>query len=151
MNRRQKSLIINFVLVVSATLIFMGIIINLRDWVNKSEAIRGMQILSDEVIKYRKKNNSTPPGSYISRLQKELGIVRLGTFCYRAQWIGYNAEPDEILAYSRMEFKSLLNKGCVVMRLDGRVEWMAIEEFEKLLSEQQDEMEKSYYEADASI
>jgi hypothetical protein len=46
------------------------------------------------------------------------------------------------LAYTEKKYRSLLvGKGYVVLRLDGRVEWMGKREFETLLAQHQSPME----------
>jgi hypothetical protein len=57
-------------------------------------------------------------------------------------WISFDSSGDEILAYAKKEYHSLLfSEGFVVLKLDGRVEWMSDEEFKKLLARQQNPME----------
>jgi hypothetical protein len=46
------------------------------------------------------------------------------------------------LAYSEKDYpSSLLSDGYVVLRLDGRVEWIGKRQFEEMLAQQQDEVE----------
>lgn len=141
MNQRQKSIICNFVFVVVATTIFVVAMINVKDLVNKSEAMRAMDLLGQDILQYREKFKSLPPESYVKSKIDFLKIVRLGDLKYRARWIGFEAEPDTILAYSLKDYSFLVKKGYVVLRLDGRVEWMAKPEFRKLLNEQQTQVE----------
>jgi hypothetical protein len=71
------------------------------------------------------------------------GHARLTNMSYRAQWINFNAEPNEVLAYSEKNYpSSLLSSGYIVLRLSGSVEWMNEEQFEKLLPATQREREK---------
>jgi len=117
--------------------------VNFKDWVNRSEAMGAMKQLSRVVLTYRKEYGSVPPESYVNEIKKDLkGWVRLGNLKYRAQWIDFDAKPDEILAYAEKKYpSSLLNDGYVVLRLDGRVEWMDKQQFEKLLAQQQSKWE----------
>jgi len=81
----------------------------------------------------------TPPESYVDRITESLpGAARMGNLEYRARWIGFGTPDDAILAYSRQRYRSsFLGDGAVVLRLDGTVEWMRLEEFEPLLKKQQ--------------
>jgi type II secretory pathway pseudopilin PulG len=143
MNKRQKAILIEFITVIVITAIAVGAMVNFKDWVNRSEAISAMKQLSQVVLKYRKEYGSVPPESYVNEIKKNLkGGVRLGNLKYRAQWIDFDAPPDEILAYAEKRYpSSLLNDGYAVLRLDGRVEWMNKQQFEKLLAHQQSKME----------
>ena len=70
------------------------------------------------------------------------GHVRLGRVTYRALWISFEATGDEILAYRQVNYRSLfVGSGYVVLRLDGRVEWMKKQQFEELLAHQQTQRE----------
>lgn len=127
------------VTVIAVTAVAVIAMINLKDWVNRSEALRAMEQLGKKILEYRQTNGSVPPQSFVD-IQKERveGHVRLGSLRYRAQWIDFDATKDEILAYSEKKYRSLLlGHGYVVLRLDGRVEWMGKGQFEKLLAQQQ--------------
>jgi len=143
MNKRQKAILIEFITVIAITVIAVATMINFKDWVNRSEAMGAMKQLSQEVLEYRNEHGAVPPESYVNEIKKDLrGWVRLGDLKYRAQWIDFDAKPDEILAYAEKNYSSsLLNDGYVVLRLDGRVEWMDKQQFEKLLVQQQSKME----------
>ena len=143
MNKRQKSILINFTIVIIITAVAVVAMINFKDWVNRSEAMRAMEHLSQIVLQYRKSYGSVPPESYVDRIKEELeGHVRLGNLQYRARWIDPDATPGEVLAYTGKKYRSsLLSDGYVVLRLDGRVEWMGKQEFDTLLPEQQRQME----------
>ena len=141
MNQRQKSILRNVVFVFAVTAIFVAAMVNVKDLINKSEAIRAMELLAQQVTQYRAKNHSTPPESYLLGQYENLGIVRLGDLNYRAQWISYESEPGTILAYAKKNYQFLVKRGYVVMFLDGRVEWMRPKEFKKLLKEHQTQAE----------
>jgi hypothetical protein len=102
-----------------------------------------MEHLSRIVLAYRQEKGTVPPEFEIKRIKQTLqGHARLGELKYRSRWIDFESTSDEILAYIRKEYSSLLlTDGYIVLRLDGRVEWMGLEEFEKLLTQQQDTME----------
>lgn len=143
MNKRQKDVLINFVIVITVTVIVVIAMINFKDWINRSEATRAMEHLSQIVLAYRQEKGTVPPEFDIERIKNTLeGHARLGELKYRARWIDFESTADEILAYIRKEYSALLlSDGYIVLRLDGRVEWMGVEEFEKLLAQQQSTME----------
>jgi len=143
MNRRQKAVLINTTTVLVITAIAVAAMINLKNWVNRSEAMRAMEHLGRIVLQYRQSYGSVPPQSYIDRIKEELeGHVRLGEVIYRAQWINFESTPDEILAYTEKHHSSwLFGKNYIVLRLDGRVEWMDKQELDTLLAQQQTSQE----------
>jgi len=143
MNRRQKAILRDFATVIVITAIAVVAMIIFKDFVNRSEAMRAMEDLGQRVLKYRQKHSLVPPKSWVDRQRENLpGNVRLGNLQYRAQWIDFESTPDEILAYAERNYNSLfLGDGFIVLRLDGRVEWMDKQEFDTLLPEQQRQME----------
>lgn len=143
MNRRQKAILIDFVVVITITAVAVLAMINLKDWVNRSEAMRAVEQLGQEVLNYRNEHGSVPPESYIDSIKESLqGRARLGKLWYRARWIDFDCPPDEILAYSEKNYHSLfLSSGFIVLRLDGKVEWMDKQKFEALLARQQSPLE----------
>ena len=145
MNKRQKSIIREFILVcVIITAVVVGLLY-FRDYVNRTEGMRAMQQLGQIVLNYRQKHGSVPPEYYVEQIQGQLeGNVRLGGLVYRARWIEYGATGDEILAYTRKEYGMIIGTGYIVLRLDGRVEWMGVKEFKKLFDLQQSPEEKRF-------
>ena len=143
MNKRQKAILVKFIIVIVITAVAVVAMINFKDWVNRSEAMRAMEHLGQVVLQYRKNHGSVPPESYVDGIKEDLeGHVRLGNLRYRARWLDFESTPDEILAYTEKNYRSLLvGKGYVVLRLDGRVEWMGKREFETLLAQHQSPME----------
>jgi len=143
MDKRQRTITVEVVTVIIVTAVAIAAMFNFKDWVNRSEAIRAMEQLSQVVTKYRQEHGSIPAESYVTSIKKDLkGSVRLGDLRYRAAWIELDAKPDTILAYTEKKYpSSLLGDGYVVLRLDGRVEWMGKEQFEKLLAQQQSKSE----------
>ncbi len=143
MNKRQRTITVEVVTVIIVTAVAIAAMFNFKDWVNRSEAIRAMEELSQVVTKYHQEHGSIPAESYVTSIKKNLkGWVRLGDLRYRAEWIDLDAKPDTILAYTEKKYpSSLLGDGYVVLRLDGRVEWMGKEQFEKLLAQQQSKLE----------
>ncbi|MCK4914172.1 MAG: hypothetical protein KAI59_03650 [Planctomycetes bacterium] len=139
MQKRQRNILMNFSAVIIVTIIAVVAMINLRAWINRSEAMRAMEHLGKIVLDYRSKYNSVPPQSYVDDAEKKLiGSVRLGQLNYRALWIDFGASPEEVLAYTEKDYHSLfVGSGFVVLRLDGSVQWLPKQEFEKLLSKQQ--------------
>ncbi|MHA2497430.1 MAG: hypothetical protein ACXAEI_18310 [Candidatus Hodarchaeales archaeon] len=143
MNKRQKAILAEFLAVMLITAVAVLAMINFKDWVNRSEAIRAMESLSKKILEYRQTHGSVPPKSWVDEQTERLpGYVRLGDLQYRGLWIDFESTPDEILAYAERNYKSLLvEKGYVVLRLDGRVEWLGKQEFETLLARQQSQSE----------
>ncbi|MEE9370444.1 MAG: hypothetical protein V3W45_03130 [Sedimentisphaerales bacterium] len=149
MNRRQKAILKDFAIVIIATAIAVMAMINLKDWVNRSEAMRAMEHLRRSLQQHRDKHSSVPSQSWVDSQIKILpGHVRLGELQYRGPWISYDSTGDEVLAYTKKNYHSLLlGKGYVVLRLgavlsdDGRVEWMEKQQFESLLAQQQSPLE----------
>lgn len=146
MNRRQKAILRDIITVVIVTTIAVVAMINLRNWLNRSEAMRAMEHLGRTVLQYRKEYGSVPPESYVLGIRENLpGHGRLfGRLYYRARWIEFESGPDEILAYTRKGYPSLfLGRRFVVLMLDGRVEQMNADQLQALLDRQQSPMEKA--------
>jgi hypothetical protein len=143
MTKRQKAILREFIIVTAITMVAVVAMINLKDWLNRTEAIRAMEQLGEVVLNYRRVHHSVPPESYVDQLRTDLeGHVRLGELRYRGLWVDFDSGPDEILAYTEKNYKSfVVGKGYVVLRLDGRVEWLGKKEFETLLAQQQSPME----------
>ncbi len=143
MNKRERSIILNFAAVTVVTAIAILAMVELKNWVNRAEAMRAMNHLGALVLKHREQHGYVPPESYIEEVKQEIqGSVRLGEVRYRARWIDVNRKPDVILAYVEKTYRSLFfSSGVVVLRLDGRVEWMDTVSFKKLLSSQQSPLE----------
>ncbi len=143
MNKRQKNIVTNFAIVIAVTAVAVVAMVELKNSVNRSEAMRAMEHLGQIIFKYRQDNGIVPPESYVDAIKKELqGGVRLGKLYYRARWIDLDSTPDEILAYAGKQYHSLLfRSGYVVLRFDGRIEWMDKKTFETLLTSQQSPLE----------
>jgi len=143
MNRRQKSIIYDFIFVVVIIILAVVGLVNFKDYVNRAEAMRAMEHLGRVVLGHRQAYGAVPAEYYVDEVRKDLeGSARLGKLFYRARWIEFGATGDEILAYTEKRYSSILGDGCVVLRLDGRVEWMKKREFESLLDSQQSVEEK---------
>jgi hypothetical protein len=138
MNRRQKALLTESILVLAATALAVVGLIHLKDYINRSEALRAMDQLGEHILDYRNQNGSLPPESFVNGIKGRLeGAVRLGNVKYRALYIGPNAPGDTILAYSFRQYSTpFLADGYVALRLDGTVEWMQIPEFADLFTAQ---------------
>lgn len=142
MNRRQKDILIDCTIVIVVTAVAIVSMINFKDWVNRSEAIRAMQHLAQVVLQYRNEQGSVPPQSYIDSIKDNLeGHVRLGELIYRARWLDLESTHNEILAYSEKKYRSFIGKGFVVLRLDGTVEWLDKKKFQIILNQQQNLLE----------
>ena len=144
MDKRQKSIIYNFILVFVITMAAVVGLINFKDYVNRGEAMRAMEQLGRIVLAYRAQHGSVPAKYYVDEIKKNLeGSARLGQLRYRARWIEFGATGDEVLAYTQKRYhSSIFGSGYVVLRLDGRVEWMKKKEFRVLLDAQQSAEER---------
>jgi hypothetical protein len=138
MNRRQRALLAESLLVLFATVAAVIGMLHLKDYVNRSEAMRAMDQLGQRVLEYQKQHGSLPPQSFVDSIKGDVeGAVRLGNVNYRARWIGLDAPDDTILAYSRKRHpSSFLRDGCVVLHLDGTVEWLPMDRFAALFAAQ---------------
>jgi hypothetical protein len=143
MNKRQKWVLTNFAFLVLITAVSVAGMVELKNWVNRSESVRAMEQLQISVFTYKQKNGSLPPESYIEVIRKSLaGEPRLGDLNYRARWIKFDSPPETILAYVRKGSRSFLfNPGAIVLRLDGRIEWMDKATFDELIVSQQTPLE----------
>jgi len=131
--------LMDFLLVMAVTAIAVVAMINFKDWVNRSEAMRAMEQLGQILVRYRKENGSVPAESFVDDARANLeGGVRLGNLTYRGLWIDIDSTDDEILAYTEKDYHFwLVGKGSVVLRLDGRVEWLGKQQFLAQLKQQQ--------------
>ena len=143
MNKKQKWVLTNFALVILITAAAVLGMIELKNWVNRSEAMRAMEQLQQTVAAYKQKNGSVSPESYVDGIIKTFaGEPRLGDLYYRAQWIAFDSPPNTILAYVIKNYRSLFSHpGAIVLRFDGRIEWMDKASFDKLIAGQQTPME----------
>ena len=143
MNKLQKQILANFAVVMVITVAAVVGMVELKNTVNRSEAMRAMENLGRVVSDYKQKNGSVPPESYVDGVKGSLqGQIRLGNLHYRARWIEFDSPPDTILAYVRKDFGSLFFRpGAIVLRFDGRVQWMDKPDFDKMLARQQSPLE----------
>lgn len=138
MNRRQRALLAESLIVLLATAAAVVGMMQLKDYVNRSEAMRAMTQLGQRILEYRKQSGSLPPQSFVDSIKGDVeGAVRIGNVTYRARWIGLDAPADTILAYSPKRLSSsFLKDGYVVLRLDGAVEWLPTKQFATLFAKQ---------------
>jgi hypothetical protein len=138
MNRRQKAVLTESAIVLVATAGAVVGMMQLKDYVNRSEAMRAMSQLGTQILEYRRQYGSLPPQSFVDDVKGEVeGAVRMGNVVYRALWIGPDAPGDTILAYSQKRLpSSFLKDGYVVLRLNGAVEWMPTPRFAALFPTQ---------------
>jgi len=142
MNYRQKTLLRNIIFVFFFTALMVTALISIRNSVNKSEAIRSMELIGREALAYRKNYGSLPPEKHIKTVSENIHAVRLANIEYRARWIKFGDNPETtILAYARKKYGGLTKPGYVVLFLDGRVNWLGISEFEEMLKKQQQKIE----------
>jgi hypothetical protein len=138
MNRRQRALLTESILVLTATALAVVGMIHLKDYINRSEAMRAMDQLGGRVLEYRRQYGSLPPESFVNAIKGDLeGAVRMGNVKYRALYIGLDAPAGTLLAYSHRRYpSSFFRDGYVVLRLDGAVEWLPTEQFAALFATQ---------------
>ncbi len=138
MNRRERALLIESLFVLIATIAAVIGMVQLKDYVNRSEAMRAMTQLGERVLEHRKQYGSLPPQSFVDNIKGDVeGAVRMGNVNYRARWIGLDAPDGTILAYSQKHLpSSFLKDGYVVLRLDGTVEWLPTRQFTTLFAGQ---------------
>lgn len=129
--------------VVAITLIAVLAMINFKDYINRSEAVTAMQDIGKTVAQYQLKYGKVPSESVFLRARDSVkGSVRLPGLVYRGLWMSFEAEPNDILAYTEKDYpSSLLDDGYVVLRFDANAVWMGKAEFEALLAQQQSEVE----------
>ncbi len=125
-------------LVLAATALAVVGMMHLRDYVNRSEAMRAMHQLSGRVLDYRQQYGSLPPESFINSIKDDLeGSVRMGNVKYRALYVGLDAPALTILAYSERRYSSFfVDDGYVVLHLDGTVQWMPTAQFSNFFAAQ---------------
>ncbi|MBU1260678.1 MAG: hypothetical protein KJ757_03210 [Planctomycetes bacterium] len=142
MNRQQKKLVANVVTVITFTVALVVGFANIKNAINRSEAVRAMNILSDEIFKHKKEYGSLPSTIYVTQYIDRIGAVRLGNLQYRAQWIGFDSDLNTtILAYSQRNYRGLVKAGYIVLWLNGKVEWLGKKQFEQILASQQKQRE----------
>jgi hypothetical protein len=143
MNKRQKWILMNFAVVTAVTVMAVAGMVEMKNGINRSEAIRTMEQLAKVVGDYRQKYGSVPPESYVDGLRETLeGQIRLGNLQYRARWIEVDSPAETILAYARKNYHSLFFKpGAIVLCFDGQVRWMDKPAFDRMLAGQQKPME----------
>jgi len=76
-NRKQKNLVVNVITVVVFTTVMIAGFAYIKDGVNRSEAIRSMNILGKELLRYRSSYGSLPPETYVKQYSDAIGAVRL--------------------------------------------------------------------------
>ncbi len=142
MNIRQKKLVANIVVVLVFTVAIVTGFSNIKNVINRSEAIRAMELVGAEILQYRKTHGSLPPESYVKQYINEIGAVRLAGLYYRAPWIEFGSDPNKtILAYSEKKYRGFVKAGGIILWLNGRVEWMNKKQFEQTLTAQQKQQE----------
>jgi len=142
LNARQKQLVVHIITVLVITIVMVVGFANIKNLINRSEAIRTMKVMGDEILNYRKTYGSLPAESFVKQYIAEIGAVRLTNLVYRAQWIEFGFDPNStILAYSEKRYSGFVKPGSVVLWLNGNVEWMSKKQFEKTLAAQQKQQE----------
>lgn len=146
MEHRQKKILAQSAFVIVITVMVTFLMANVKDLINRSEAMKGMEHLGEKILEYKVDNGSRPSEFLLEDFYKQIpNMARLGKVNYRAIWIEPDADEEaEILAYIKKQYRSLfMNDGYIVLFCNGTVEWKSLRDFEDLLDSQQDTMEKS--------
>ena len=140
MNKREKAVVIKIIFVTVTTFILVIVFANIKDIINRSEATHAVSAIGKRILQYRKDNGYLPPQNYVDTIRQNVaGSVRMGKLNYRALYITRDSKPDEILAYTTQNYKSLfVSKGYIVLRLNGQIEWMDTKSFEEELMRRKD-------------
>jgi hypothetical protein len=142
MDKRQRKLVANIVVVITFTVVMVVGFANIKNIINRSEAIRAMELLGKEVLRYRKNNGSLPSEIYVKQFSNQIGAVRLTDFQYRAPWIEFGCDPNTtVLIYSRKNYKGFVKSGGIVLWLNGKVEWINKKRFDQIMEAQQKQIE----------
>jgi len=140
MNKRQRALLIESLVVLGVTVVAVIGLINLKDWTNRREALRAMESISQQIQAYRSTNGSMPSQDYIDSIRESVpGRARLGKLEYQAHSIKHNSPNNAVLAYTQQTYRSfLIRSGYVVIYLDGEVCWMSPEQFQSVFNQHED-------------
>lgn len=142
MDRRQKKLVTNIVVVIVFTTAMVAGFSNVKNLINRSEAIRAMELLGKEVLLYKQTYGSLPNETYARHFTEQIEAVRIGDFQYRAQWIEFGCDPNAtILAYSEKNYAGFVKSGAVVLWLSGKTEWIDEKHFCEIIKTQQKRQE----------
>ncbi len=153
MNRRQKAILTEIIIVLLVTIVAVVAILNVRHYFNRRAAKIAMIVLGNRIRSYRAEHGIVPSESWVEGQRETLpGKNRLGKLYYRGMWIDFETEPNEILAYTEKKSRSIMFcHGFFVLRLkevliqdmdvNVNIEWIQKREFETILSQQQSQME----------
>ena len=143
MNKRQKIIIAKLVIVIVVTFFAAVVLMNLKAVGLRREAMRAMTNLSLEIMNYKKTYIFLPPQEYLDKIIRDMKAQGLlGDVQYRAS-TAVDSKDDEILAYTKTNYHTMFDKDdCLVLRLNGSVEWMDKFELDALLARQEGPMEK---------
>jgi len=132
MNLRQNRLIIKLCLISSLTIIFIAGTSQYKSILNKSEAIRAMNILSREIAYYRIMVGTFPSKDYIDGIIEKQSLVRLGSVNCRARWIEPGSTKETIFLFSRKNYKmSFVKSGYVFLTIEDIQENVKLIELRK--------------------
>ena len=142
MDRRQKKLIANIVVVIAFTAAMVAGFANVKNIINRSEAMRATELLGKEILSYKHTYGSLPSENYARQFIEQIGAVRLGDFQYRAQWIEFGCDPNAtILAHAEKKYAGFVKSGVVVLWLSGKTEWIDKKHFGEIIKAQQKKQE----------
>ena len=135
MNKRQRALLLESVIVLGAAVVVLLVLLNLKDWTNRREALRAMAYIAAQIQAYQQTHGSLPPSEHLDRVRATApGRKRLGKLEYRIQDIEANSPDTALLAYAKQTYHSLLvRNGYIVIHLNGQVSWMTAAQFQSQL------------------
>lgn len=136
MNKKQRGLLVRLVVVVVITVGMVFAMVNVKEFVNKKEAMLAVGNLNVEIFKYKQANGKWPLQSYVDEKAKQIqGRARLGAVEYRGNLLGYVGSDDVVVVYVKRDYSGLfLDSGYIVAKVNGKVEWLSEEEFDILMS-----------------
>jgi len=135
MNKKQRGMLVRLVVVIVITVGMVFAMVNVKEVVNKKEAMLAAKNLNIEILKYKQANNKWPLKNYVDEKAEQVrGRARLGEVKYRGDALGYVSSED-IVFYIKRDYSGLfLDDGYIVAKVSGKVEWLGDEEFNLLMS-----------------
>ncbi len=156
LNKRQKRIIADFIVVVTVTIALVIGITNFKDHVNRSEGKRAITHLGEIVVNYREQHGYVPPERVVEQIKDNLeGRARLGKLTYRGLYADLSGKEKELLAYTQENYRSwFIEPGFIVLWVtdikgigqkttEYQVEWIAKDKFQEQLDKYETDYERS--------
>ena len=136
MNKKQRSMLLRLGAVIVITAAMVIAMVNIKEVVNKKEAMLAAKNLNIEILKYKQANNKWPLQSYVDEKAEQVyGRARLGNFEYRGGLLGYVGSDDTVVFYIKRDYSGMfLDSGYIAAKVSGEVEWLSEQEFDSLMS-----------------